>query len=76
MAERPPATIPSPCVSICALGEDDCCIGCHRSAAEIAAWALAGDAERRAVLALAARRAARNNPFAAAEAAGAAATRE
>ncbi len=65
MAERPPARVPSPCVSICALGDDDLCIGCQRSAAEIAAWALAGDAERRAVLALVARRAARSNPFAA-----------
>ncbi|HEX4881789.1 MAG TPA: DUF1289 domain-containing protein [Porticoccaceae bacterium] len=64
MAEPRPASIPSPCVSICALGEDDVCIGCHRSAAEISAWVLSDDAERRAVLARAAARAARNNPFA------------
>jgi len=65
MAEDRPTRVPSPCISVCALGEDDLCIGCHRSAAEIAAWAQATDAERRRVLARVAQRAARNNPFAA-----------
>ena len=64
MAERASPPVPSPCISVCALGEGDLCIGCHRSAEEISAWALASDAERRKVLALAAQRAARNNPFA------------
>jgi predicted Fe-S protein YdhL (DUF1289 family) len=58
------ATVRSPCVSICALGDDDICIGCHRSAGEIADWVLSTDAERRAVLARVAERARRNNPFA------------
>lgn len=40
----------SPCVSICALNEDDVCLGCHRSVEEIAGWARMDDDERRAVL--------------------------
>ncbi|MBI2783704.1 MAG: DUF1289 domain-containing protein [Gammaproteobacteria bacterium] len=63
-ADSGAATVRSPCVSICALGDDDICIGCHRSAREIADWVLLGDEERRAVLARAAVRARRNNPFA------------
>jgi predicted Fe-S protein YdhL (DUF1289 family) len=58
------AAVPSPCVSVCALDEDDICIGCHRSAREIADWVVSPDTERRAVLARAARRARRNNPCA------------
>jgi hypothetical protein len=58
------ARVRSPCVSICALGDDDICIGCHRSAREIADWVLSADEERRAVLTRAADRARRNNPFA------------
>ena len=58
------AAVPSPCVSVCVLDEGDICIGCHRSAREIADWVLSSDTERRAVLARAARRAWRNNPFA------------
>lgn len=65
MPEGRPSRVSSPCISVCALGEDDLCIGCYRSAAEIAAWALATDTERRRVLALVAQRAARSNPFAA-----------
>lgn len=30
--------IPSPCVSICALDDDDICVGCHRSGEEITHW--------------------------------------
>ena len=63
-ADTGPARVRSPCVSICALGDDDICIGCHRSAREIADWVLSADEERRAVLMRAADRARRNNPFA------------
>lgn len=45
--ERPPA---SPCVAICALDEQDICIGCQRTAAEITCWGRMDNAERRAVL--------------------------
>jgi len=30
--------IPSPCVSICALNEDDVCVGCYRTGDEISRW--------------------------------------
>ena len=45
--ERP---LTSPCVEICALDEQDICIGCQRSAAEITRWGRMDNQERRAVL--------------------------
>lgn len=45
--ETPPA---SPCVHVCALDDDDICIGCQRSGAEITRWGRMDSAERRAVL--------------------------
>jgi len=45
--EKPVA---SPCVSLCALDEDDLCVGCQRSADEIRRWGLMGNEERREVL--------------------------
>ncbi len=41
----------SPCVSICALDENDICMGCYRSAQEITDWFMASDAEKREILA-------------------------
>lgn len=50
-AESPVAAEPaSPCVSICALNDDDVCIGCYRSAAEITEWFMASPEEKRAIL--------------------------
>lgn len=46
----------SPCVSICALNEDDVCIGCHRSSDEIMRWMQMSNDERREVLRLVAER--------------------
>ncbi|MCP1508628.1 DUF1289 domain-containing protein [Pseudomonas sp. LY-1] len=46
-SERPVA---SPCVNICALDDDDICIGCQRSVAEITRWSRMDNAERRVVL--------------------------
>ena len=40
----------SPCVSLCALDEDDVCVGCQRSADEIRRWGLMDNDERRQVL--------------------------
>lgn len=40
----------SPCVSVCALDENDICIGCHRSGDEITDWSTMTDEERKAVL--------------------------
>ena len=36
----------SPCVGICALDEQGICLGCHRSAAEIASWPHMNDDQR------------------------------
>ncbi|MBQ0815061.1 MAG: DUF1289 domain-containing protein [Marinobacter sp.] len=40
----------SPCVSICALDENDLCIGCQRSGDEITRWSQMSNEERREVL--------------------------
>jgi predicted Fe-S protein YdhL (DUF1289 family) len=52
-------TVPSPCVSICALDDEDICVGCFRSGREISDWGKLSDDEKRAVLARCAERAAR-----------------
>ncbi|APO80437.1 DUF1289 domain-containing protein [Pseudomonas putida] len=49
VVERPVA---SPCVSICALDEQDICTGCQRTVAEISRWGRMDNDERRAVLKL------------------------
>lgn len=48
--------IMSPCVSICALDENDVCIGCHRTCDEIMRWMQMSSDERRDVLQLVAKR--------------------
>jgi uncharacterized protein len=40
----------SPCVSICALDDNDTCIGCHRTGDEIMRWSQMSNEERREVL--------------------------
>lgn len=40
----------SPCISICALDDNDICIGCHRSGDEIFRWTRMDNEERRDVL--------------------------
>ncbi len=40
----------SPCVSICALDDNDICTGCQRSGMEIATWGRMSDAQRLEVL--------------------------
>ncbi|KPP97129.1 DUF1289 domain-containing protein [Marinobacter sp. HL-58] len=42
--------VASPCVSICALDENDICVGCQRTGDEIMQWPRLTDEERRAVL--------------------------
>jgi len=46
-AERP---VRSPCVSVCALDENDICIACHRSGHEISQWGALSNDEKRAVM--------------------------
>lgn len=55
----PEKPVRSPCVSICALDDDDLCIGCERSGQEISRWGRMDDAERREVLVRCAERAGR-----------------
>lgn len=43
--------MPSPCVGVCTLDQHGQCMGCRRSADEIARWLTMSDNERRAVLA-------------------------
>ena len=40
----------SPCISVCALEENDICIGCYRSAEEITDWFMASDEEKIRIL--------------------------
>lgn len=42
--------VASPCVSVCALDENDICVGCYRSAEEITRWMAYSDEEKRQVL--------------------------
>ncbi|MEZ5503676.1 MAG: DUF1289 domain-containing protein [Halioglobus sp.] len=40
----------SPCIPVCALDENDICIGCFRSADEITDWFMASGEEKREIL--------------------------
>ncbi|MDX1754773.1 MAG: DUF1289 domain-containing protein [Marinobacter sp.] len=42
--------VSSPCVSVCALDENDICIGCQRTGDEILRWSQMTNEERREVL--------------------------
>jgi predicted Fe-S protein YdhL (DUF1289 family) len=47
----PLEAIESPCIGTCTLGPDNVCIGCFRSAEEIAAWLSYTAQQRRAIMA-------------------------
>ena len=42
--------VKSPCVAICALDENDVCIGCYRTGQEITDWGEMDNEKKRAVL--------------------------
>ena len=42
--------ISSPCISICALDENDVCMGCYRTGDEITDWFVADDERKREIL--------------------------
>lgn len=42
--------VASPCVAVCALDEQNICIGCQRTAEEITRWGRMSNDERRLVL--------------------------
>lgn len=48
MAETP---VKSPCVSVCALDENDICLGCYRSGEEITDWFMADEQRKREIVA-------------------------
>ena len=43
-------SVPSPCISICVLDEEDVCQGCYRTADEITRWSSASAAEQQVML--------------------------
>ena len=45
------ADVKSPCISVCALNDDDICVGCYRSAHEITEWSRLDNTQKRSVLA-------------------------
>lgn len=53
----------SPCISVCLLDEQDICLGCYRSAAEITDWFMASPPEKRAILERARDRRLEDNQF-------------
>jgi uncharacterized protein len=56
-------TVISPCISVCALDENDVCTGCYRLADEIRCWGSYSNSQKREVLQLALDREKRVNPF-------------
>ena len=50
MIKRKNDVVISPCVGICALNEDDVCVGCYRTGMEISGWGDMTVNEKRAVL--------------------------
>jgi len=52
MSKNLQAEVASPCVSICALDEDDICTGCHRSGQEITYWSSMSNEQKREVMKL------------------------
>ncbi|EAT11553.1 DUF1289 domain-containing protein [Bermanella marisrubri] len=42
--------VKSPCVAVCALDENDVCIGCYRTGEEITQWGEMNNAEKEVVL--------------------------
>jgi len=47
MSEADP---PSPCISVCLMDDNDICVGCHRSSAEITDWFMASAQRKREIL--------------------------
>ena len=42
--------VASPCIRLCALDDQDVCLGCFRSMTEICAWSSASNDERRQIV--------------------------
>jgi predicted Fe-S protein YdhL (DUF1289 family) len=63
MSDNTPTNIPSPCISLCALNEEDVCVGCYRTAEEITEWTQLSQEEKKAVIEKAYSREKLVNPF-------------
>jgi predicted Fe-S protein YdhL (DUF1289 family) len=50
-APLPPAGVPSPCVRLCTLDDDDMCVGCGRTLDDIRRWQAMPDADKAACVA-------------------------
>ncbi len=61
--EKKERNVPSPCISVCALNEDDVCTGCYRNVQEIREWRDLTNPQRREVINRALEREKRVNPF-------------
>ena len=48
--DEPLTAVPSPCVRVCCLDDDDICLGCYRALKEIVGWSAADDAEKTEIL--------------------------
>ena len=48
--ESNPRSVPSPCVRLCTLGDDDICVGCYRSIEEIMQWTRLDNSQKQDVL--------------------------
>ncbi len=53
----------SPCISVCALDDDDVCMGCYRNAQEITDWVMCSAEEKREILEKARQRFEQANPI-------------
>ena len=49
-SDEPLTAVPSPCVRVCCLDDEDICLGCYRSLGEIVGWSAASDAEKTEIL--------------------------
>jgi hypothetical protein len=48
--------VASPCIKVCALDDDEICMGCYRSLDEIDRWMRCSNEEKKAILELAKQR--------------------
>lgn len=53
----------SPCVSVCALNDEDICTGCYRTGSEISQWGTLDNTVRKAVIQQCRERERKHNPF-------------
>lgn len=42
--------VPSPCIKICALDENDICMGCYRNQEELSRWMRADNEEKQQII--------------------------